>query len=83
MPDKIKIPYNGQMAEGTLVGVNHSFENWNDYTLDDGSSLRIKFIITKVVRLDNIYDAEGNPVYVFQSTSVASVNASNSLKRKE
>ncbi|MEA1993147.1 MAG: hypothetical protein U9N35_01950 [Euryarchaeota archaeon] len=37
-------------------------EEWNEYRLDDGSTLKVKLVLQKVVRLDK-YDNYGEPVY--------------------
>lgn len=83
MPNKIKIqlPGNG-VADATPVQVNQANEQWNTYLLEDGSVLTVKLVMTKVSRLDGSYDVEGNPVYIFQSTNVTSVQAPEKLKKK-
>ncbi|MEM3139821.1 MAG: hypothetical protein QXU17_06450 [Archaeoglobaceae archaeon] len=45
-------------------------DDWNEYELEDGSRIKIKTIVTKVLRLDGFYDAYGNPVYIIQSQMV-------------
>lgn len=83
MPDKVKIRLpNGDSANATPVQINQSSEQWNTYLLEDGSVLKVKLVVTKVSRLDNSYDAEGNPVYIFQSTNVTSVETPENLKKK-
>lgn len=83
MPDKVKIQLpNGDWANATPVQLNQSSEQWNTYLLEDGSVLKVKLVVTKVSRLDNSYDAEGNPVYIFQSTNVTSVETPENLKKK-
>jgi len=45
-------------------------DDWNEYELEDGSRIRIKTVVTKVLRLDEYFDAYGNPIYVIQSQMV-------------
>ncbi|MDK2795241.1 MAG: hypothetical protein PWQ22_474 [Archaeoglobaceae archaeon] len=45
-------------------------DEWNEYELEDGSRIKIRTIITKVLRLDGYFDAYGNPIYVIQSQMV-------------
>lgn len=45
-------------------------EDWNEYELEDGSVIRTKTVITKVLRLDGYFDPYGNPVYVVQSQMI-------------
>lgn len=83
MPNKIKIKFpDGREKDATPVEINQASEQWSHYLLDDGSTLKVKLVVTKISRVDNEYDVEGNPVYVFQSTNVTSVSAPESLKRK-
>lgn len=82
MPDKEKINYSGREVLATPIDVNQAGEQWNTYLLDDGTALRTKLVITKVYRIDDQHDAEGNPVYVFMSTNIATVNAPTNLRKK-
>lgn len=84
MPNKIKIKLpDGREVDATPIDINQSNEQWNNYILDDGSTLRVKLVITRISRLDNEYDVEGNPVYLFQSTNVVSVNCPENLKQRK
>ncbi len=78
---RIKLP-DGREADATSIEINQASEQWNHYLLDDGSTLKVKLVITKALRIDNEYDVEGNPVYMFQSTNVTSVVSPENLKRK-
>jgi hypothetical protein len=42
----------------------------------------MKLVTTKVLRIDNKYDNEGNPVYFVQSTNIVSVNTPDNLKKE-
>jgi hypothetical protein len=64
------------------MDINQTNEYWNQYLLDDGTVIKMKLVATKVLRVDNKYDQEGNPLYIIQSTNVTSVNALDNLKKK-
>ena len=82
MPEeKLKINFGGKEVEATPVDVNQSNEKWNEYLLDDGTAIKMKLILKKVLRVDNEFDGEGNPVYVMQSTNVTTVTAPKNLRR--
>jgi hypothetical protein len=51
--------------------------------LDDGSVVKIKLVVTNVVRLEGEYDPNGLPVYLAQSTNVMAVSAPDNLRKKE
>lgn len=78
---KINLPGGGQ-GDAVPIEVNQASEQWNTYLLDDGSTLRAKLVVTKVLRAENQYDAEGNPVYVFQSQNICTVQSPENLKKK-
>jgi hypothetical protein len=82
MADRIKINYGGEEVDATSIEINQSSEYWNQYLLDDGSIVKMKLVVTKVLRIENKFDAEGNPVYLVQSTNVMSVGSPANLKRK-
>jgi hypothetical protein len=58
-------------------------EHWNEYLLDDGTVLRMKLVVTEVVRLEGMYDLKGDPSYAVQSTNVTAVSAPDELRKKD
>lgn len=80
--NKVKINFGGEEVEATPIEINQAGEQWNQYLLDDGTMIKMKLVATKVLRVDNKYDKEGNPVYFVQSTNVISVAAPDNLRRK-
>ena len=81
--NKVSINLGGKTVQATVVEVNQSGERWNEYFLEDGTVLKMKLVLKKVFKVDGEFDAEGNPVYVMQSTNVTSVSAPGHLKKKE
>ena len=82
MVNKTKINFNGEEVEALPIDINQTNEYWNQYLLDDGTVIKMKLVATKVLRVDNKYDQEGNPLYIIQSTNITSVNAPVNLKKK-
>lgn len=62
---KISLPNFG-MVEGVPVSVEESVERWTELKLADGSVLRIKPQVIRVIRANGKYDPEGNPLYIVQ-----------------
>ena len=54
------------MVDATEVPLIESVERWTELKLTDGSVLRVKPVITNVLRIDNEYDPQGNPFYAIQ-----------------
>jgi len=72
----------GREVEGIVMPFQPGGEHWNEYFLDDGSVLRLKVVVTEVLRIDGEYDAQGNPAYVAQSTNVVAVSAPDELRKE-
>ncbi len=56
-------------------------EEWNEYLVDDGTVIRFKAVVTDVVRLEGVYDGEGQPVYFVNSQNVLRVSAPEELRQ--
>lgn len=82
MVNKVKVNFGGEEVDATQIEISQSEEHWNQYLLDDESVIKMKLVATKVLRVDNKFDKEGNPVYIVQSTNVIAVNSPEHLKRK-
>ena len=81
MSEKVKINFNGKEVSATPIDVTQADEHWNSYILDDTAKLRMKLITQKILRVDNEFDREGNPVYLIQSTNVTTVDVPDHLKK--
>lgn len=67
--------------EADQVGFRDNAEYWNEYLLDDGTTVRIKLIVGGVYRVPDQYDAEGNPMYVVNTNQVTRIDAPDHLRR--
>ena len=79
--EKVKLP-NGDSVDAEKIEITNASEQWNQYLLEDGTLLKLKPVATKVVRLKNQHDQEGNPVYLIQSNNVINVECPEELKKK-
>jgi hypothetical protein len=82
-PTRIRFKFQGTDVEGVPIGIANTHENWNEVLLDDGTTLRMKTVITDVLRIEEppMADAEGNPVYVVKSANIVRANSPATLKR--
>ncbi len=76
---RINLPGLG-VTEVETVGFRETGEYWNEYLLDDGTLVRIKLVVGSVYRVPDKYDAEGNPMYVINSTNVVKIDAPDELR---
>jgi hypothetical protein len=85
MPERrVKVPLpNGQVGEGYDVPVAASQEQWSEVTLEDGTILRVKAVVSSAIRIDSQWDPEGNPLYAVKSgQAIVIVSVPPELKRK-
>lgn len=86
MPEKrTKVPFPmapGGMAEGSEVPVVQSTERWSEVTLEDGSVIRVKPNVISAIRIDGMFDQDGNPAYALKATQTMMVASSPEHLRK-
>lgn len=68
--------------EAQPVEVSEATRPWTDFLLADGSRLRINVVIDAVHRLEEEFDARGNPMYYVNSRTVSSVSSPEALRKK-
>jgi len=78
---KKTFPYQGRQVQGESVGFESVSEPWAQYTLADGTNVKVKLILLDAVRLDE-FNEQGDPVYQLQFQQIMGMVAPDSLKRK-
>lgn len=73
----------GKSLEGTVVEVIQSIERFSEIDLEDGTILKMKPVVTEVIRINNQWDKDGNPAYSVSSTNILVVVESPKELRKE
>ena len=82
MPNRRKVNFNGQMVDAVMVDFEADKEQWSTYVLHDGSALKVKAVLTEVMRLEGIHAPNGDPVYMIQASQIVHVNAADPLRRQ-
>lgn len=77
-----KVRFQGRDVDGIELKFKSIHEEWNEYDLEDGTTIRLKAVVTDIVRLNGEYDQEGNPVYIVKSGNMMVVKAPDELKKK-
>jgi hypothetical protein len=72
---KVQVPFTGPdgqtvQVDAVPVQIEDSTERWNEYTLEDGSRVRLKQVISEFYRVEGRQDVEGNPIYVLRGSPV-------------
>jgi len=71
----------GPLKNAVLVDIVESDEKICTYDLDDGSQVRLRTVVTEIWRIEDEYDAEGNPMYSVKAQGTMSVIAPEKLRR--
>ncbi len=77
---KVEVPIAGEMVSGVEVGYKAIKEDWQEYKLEDGTILRTKLVLSRVVRTEK-YNPGGEPIYFFNTATVGSAVVPNKLKK--
>ena len=78
----VTVKFEGKDCTGVEVDVEESTERWSSVRLADGSRLRLKASVLTVVRLDDRFDNDDNPIYMVKSTNLLSVNSPDSIRKQ-
>ncbi|MFC1870972.1 hypothetical protein ACFLYF_01015 [Chloroflexota bacterium] len=66
----MKVPYQGRQVEGQSVDFLTRKEDFNEYQLGDGKILRIKMVVTRIIKLEEEKAPDGKPIYLVQSQNI-------------
>ena len=70
------------LEEAEDIDFTETQENWNTYTLEDGTTLKIKTVLQGVKRL-NKWKPDGTPIYLVSTSNIVrTVNVPKDLKAK-
>lgn len=81
MGAKRKVRFQGNEVWGEEVEFEAEREAFNTYLLEDGTKLKIKTVVSQVIRLE-AYKADGEPVYMVNATNVIAAVVPERLKKK-
>lgn len=70
---KIVSPMSHRQVEAVPVDFESKSEPWQTIEAEDGSTLKIRTIVTGISRLDGEFDQQGHPLYVVQSNTILRV----------
>ena len=78
---KRTVQFHGREVLGEEIEFEVEKESFNTYILHDGTKVKIKTVVSDVVRLD-VHKEDGEPVYLLTSTNIVSAIVPENLKRK-
>ena len=68
----MKMQYQGQEVIADVMEVIQDNEKWSEYQLKDGTVVRIKTVVLKIMKLRGIKDEQGNQSYAVNSKLIVS-----------
>lgn len=68
----MKVNMGDKVVEGARMDFAAVIETWNEYHLEDGTIIRMKTVLTRVVRTNEV-NQHGSPVYAWNSTQVVDI----------
>jgi len=77
---KVRLKVGNDTVEGTLVDFETLREEYNSYKLVDGSIIRMKTVVTNIIRTEE-FAPTGEPIYVVNSQNVLVVDVPDELKK--
>lgn len=80
--EKIKVPFKDKMVDAVEVKFKVIKEEWNEYSLEDGTIIRFKSVVTQIARTTK-YNENNEPIYSLRSQNVATTKImDNKLMKK-
>ena len=78
----VELKIGDKTVAGTLVDFETVREEYNSYKLSDGATIRMKTVVTNIIRTEEFTPA-GEPVYIVNSQNVVVADVPEELKRTE
>lgn len=81
MGRRTTVAYQGKETAGEDLKFEGEKETWNVYRTEDGTEVKLKTVVSNIIRLD-AYTAEGDPIYLVKSIAIVASDIPEVLKRK-
>ena len=69
---RVRLKRGNEWLEGEELEFEPLKEQWNEYRCSDGSYVKLKLVVSKIVKLDKRND-QGEPIYQVASANVLAV----------
>jgi hypothetical protein len=77
---RVELKVGDKTIQGTLVDFETMREEYNSYKLSDGSMIRMKTVVTNIIRTEE-FTPTGEPIYVVNSQNVLVADVPDDLKK--
>ena len=69
MSKRTKVAYQGKQVDAIELSFEIVREEWNEYKCEDGSTIRLKTVVSKIHRSDQRNEA-GEPIFMVRSSNI-------------
>jgi len=77
---KTKVEIMGKLVEGEEIEFEPIKEDWNIYKLKDDTTIKIKTVVSKVIRTNERHPTRNDPIYSVSSQNVVEAEVPEKLK---
>lgn len=82
MAKRIKVQIGNEAVDGIDLDFRTLREEWNEYETEDGSRIRVKLVVSEIIRTDQYDTQTDQPLYVVRSGNIVVTKAPDELKEK-
>ena len=72
MGKRTKVPFEGKQVDAVELSFETVREEWNEYKCEDGSTIRLKTVVSKIHRSDQ-KNTVGEPIFMVRSSNIVDV----------
>lgn len=69
---RVRLKLGEEWVEGEELDFEPLSERWNEYRCSDGSLVKLRLVVSKIVKLDK-KNAQGEPIYQVASANVLAI----------
>lgn len=73
MGRRVQVNFKNQIVAGDELTFEPINESWNEYACDDGATVKVRLVVSRITRLLNEKNEDGEPVYVVKVSSIVAV----------
>ena len=82
MAKRTKVQWGNEMVDGIDLDFRTLREEWNEYETEDGTRIRVKLVVSEIIRTDRFDHQTDQPMYVVRSGNIVVVKAPDELKEE-
>ena len=77
-----KVNLGGKEYVAEVIEFETEHEGWNSYILHDGTLLKLKAVVSDIIRVEGAYAPNGDPLYMVQAANIVATTVPDTLKKQ-